>query len=291
MFLLRTRAACAAIALSTLFVTACSATGTDRDDPEDTASPATAGPDASGAPANVRRPSPDAVFDYQLGGAYPPAGKVRAVSRDREAKPADGLYNICYVNAFQTQPGEAVGWWKKHHPDLLLKNDDGHLIVDKDWDEPLLDISTPAKREALMNIVGPWIDGCAAAHYDAVEPDNLDSYERSDGKLTSQHATAFAQLLAARAHKRNLAIAQKNTTALLPQHARIGFDFAVVEECGRYKECPEFSHAYDARVFDIEYGKKDFTAACQAWGKELSITLRDREVSPAGKRGYVYESC
>ncbi|MDT0448362.1 endo alpha-1,4 polygalactosaminidase [Streptomyces hesseae] len=78
---------------------------------------------------------------------------------------------------------------------------------------------------------------------------------------------------------------------LLPQHALISFDFAVVEECGRYKECPEFSRAYNARVFDIEYEKKDFTAACQAWGKELSITLHDREVSPAGKRGYVYESC
>ncbi|GHC73018.1 endo alpha-1,4 polygalactosaminidase [Streptomyces cinnamoneus] len=291
MFLFRTRAACAAMVLSAFFVTACSATGTDQgDDPQETTHPTTEGPDAE-APANVRRPSPDAVFDYQLGGAYPPAGKVRAVARDREAKPADGLYNICYVNAFQTQPGEAVGWWKKEHPDLLLKNDDGHLIVDKDWDEPLLDISTPVKREALMNIIGPWIDGCAAAHYDAVEPDNLDSYERSDGKLTSQHAAAFARLLATRAHKQNLAVAQKNTTDLLPQHTRIGFDFAVVEECARYKECPEFSRAYGARVFDIEYGRKDFTAACRAWGKDLSITLRDREVSPAGKHGYVYESC
>ncbi|MFI1972171.1 endo alpha-1,4 polygalactosaminidase [Streptomyces cinnamoneus] len=239
----------------------------------------------------MRLPRPNVVFDYQLGGAYTPGDKVRAVSRDRGAKPVDGLYNICYVNAFQTQPGDSVSWWKKHYPHLLLKNDDGDLIVDKDWDEPLLDISTPAKREALMNVVGPWIDDCAAAHYDAVEPDNLDSYERSEGKLTPQHAAAFARLLAARAHQRHLAVAQKNTADLLPQHARIGFDFAVVEECGRYKECSEFSDAYGAKVFDVEYGKKDFTAACRAWGKELSVTLRDREVSPAGTDGYVYDSC
>ncbi len=271
--------------LCTALITACSAstTGSRQDD-----DPPAGGTDT---PAKVRLPSPNAVFDYQLGGAYPPAGKVQAVSRDRESKPAAGLYNICYVNAFQSQPGEAIGWWRKHHPDLLLKNDDGDLVIDKDWDEPLLDISTAAKREALMGVIGPWIDGCAAAHFDAVEPDNLDSYERSEGKLTSRDAAAFARLLALRAHQRHLAVAQKNTAGLLPQRTRIGFDFAVTEECGRYKECPDFGDAYGGKVFDIEYAKKDFTAACQAWGSELSITLRDREVSPAGSAGYVFESC
>ncbi|MFI9724138.1 endo alpha-1,4 polygalactosaminidase [Streptomyces sp. NPDC052396] len=282
MILFRSRAALAATLLSTALVTACSAAGTPSDTTESL---------ERSAPAQVRLPSPHTVFDYQLGGAYPPNSKVRAVSRDREAKPAKGLYNICYVNAFQSQPGEAINWWKKHHSNLLLKDDHGRLIVDKDWEEPLLDISTSAKRQALMNIVGPWIDGCAAAHYDAVEPDNLDSYERSEGKLTRQHAIAFAQLLAARAHQRHLAIAQKNGADLLPQRTRIGFDFAVVEECGQYKECSEYSDAYHARIFDIEYVKKNFTAACRAWGKKLSITLRDREVSPAGADGYVYESC
>ena len=155
----------------------------------------------------------------------------------------------------------------------------------------MLDISTPARRTALMGIVGPWIDGCAAAGFDAVEPDNLDSYERSDGKLTSRHAAAFARLLADRAHRRHLAIAQKNTADLLPRHTRIGFDFAVVEECARYKECPDFSEAYGGRIFDIEYVNKDFAAACRSWGKSLSVTLRDRDVRPAGSEGYVRKSC
>ncbi|MFC7303960.1 endo alpha-1,4 polygalactosaminidase [Streptomyces monticola] len=231
------------------------------------------------------------VFDYQLGGPYPPDEAVRAVSRDRTAKPAQGLYNVCYVNAFQSQPGDAVDWWRKHHPELLLKDADGSPVVDEDWDEPLLDLSTPGKRQALMEIVGPWIDGCAKAGHDAVEPDNLDSYERSDGLLTAGHAAAFAELLAERAHSRGLAIAQKNTTDLLPERDRIGFDFAVVEECAAFDECGDFADAYDDKVFAVEYTRKDYAAACRTWGPRLSVTLRDRDVRPAGTKGHVFTHC
>lgn len=246
---------------------------------------------ASGA-GDVRQPPVDAKFDYQLGGPYTPPAKVRAVSRDRTADPAPGLYNICYVNAFQAQPGKkATRWWEREHDDLLLRDDEGRTVVDEDWEEPLLDISTPKKREALAEIVGEWIDGCADAGFDAVEPDNLDSYERSDDLLTTDDAAAFARLLARRAHSQGLAIAQKNTTDLLDRRERIGFDFAVTEECARYKECPDFADAYDGKVFDIEYVTKDFDTACRAWGKKLSITLRDRDVRPADEDGHVYRHC
>ncbi|MGK5638764.1 endo alpha-1,4 polygalactosaminidase [Streptomyces sp. URMC 126] len=301
MTILRSRATIAVMALTTALVTACSAAGSHEDTgPRDSAHADTREKEAREKEApgkeaeekeKVWIPDADTAFDYQLGGAYPPPRGVRAVSRDRTARPAAGMYNICYVNAFQTQPGDAVDWWKKRHPDLLLKNDDGHLVIDEDWDEPLLDISTPPKRDALMKVVGPWIDGCADAGFDAVEPDNLDSYERSDGKLTAEHAAAFARLLTARAHRHRLAVAQKNTADLLPRRARIGFDFAVVEECARYNECSAYGDAYGGRIFDIEYGRKDFTTACRAWGGKLSITLRDRDVRPAGSREYVYASC
>ncbi|MFG2827467.1 endo alpha-1,4 polygalactosaminidase [Streptomyces sp. NPDC048434] len=266
--------------------TACSGART----PEAAGSRTSAPTGGATAPTAVRPPTANAVFDYQLGGAYPPPAGVRAVSRDRTARPAPGLYNICYVNAFQAQP-DAAGVWKERHPELLLRDGRGEPVIDEDWNEPLLDISTGAKRRALMDIVGPWIDGCAKAGFDAVEPDNLDSYERSGGKLTSRHAAAFAQLLAHRAHRRHLAIAQKNTTGLLPQHRRIGFDFAVVEECARYQEFTDFAEAYAQRIFVIEYEKKDFTTACRAWGKALSISLRDREVRPAGAERHVAERC
>ena len=44
--------------------------------------------------------------DYQLGDAYTPPSGTQIVSRDHTADPASGIYNICYINAFQTQPGE-----------------------------------------------------------------------------------------------------------------------------------------------------------------------------------------
>ncbi|WP_250983997.1 endo alpha-1,4 polygalactosaminidase [Rhizobium sp. CG4] len=43
-----------------------------------------------------------AIPDYQLGGSYEPPLGVTVVARDSTAMPAEGLYNICYVNGFQT---------------------------------------------------------------------------------------------------------------------------------------------------------------------------------------------
>ncbi len=133
--------------------------------------------------------------------------------------------------------------------------------------EALLDTSTATKRSRLAKIVGGWIDGCATSGFQAVEPDNLDSYERSDGLLTPEHNAAFAKLLADRAHAAGLAIGQKNTTDLLERRKEIGFDFAVVEECGRYDECGDFADAYDDRVFVVEYADRDFARACVSVGR------------------------
>ncbi|WP_419998900.1 endo alpha-1,4 polygalactosaminidase [Streptomyces boninensis] len=246
-------------------------------------SPGDAGP-------GVRLPQPGAVFDYQLGGPYQPEKQVEAVARDRTAKPAPGRYNICYVNAFQTQPGRSIAWWQKHHDDLLLRRG-GEMVIDEDWGEALLDISTADKRDDLLQVVGPWLDGCARDGYDAVEPDNLDSYTRSDGLLKAKDAVAFARLLAVRAHEKGLAIGQKNTADLLPRSGRIGFDFAVVEECAAYDECGPFIKAYDGRVFAVEYQPAAFERGCRRWGEELSLTLRDLDVRQRGAAGYVFRTC
>ncbi|MEV3933270.1 endo alpha-1,4 polygalactosaminidase [Streptomyces sp. NPDC053728] len=256
---------------------------------------------ASGAPeaagptqaADVLLPTPGMGFDYQIGGGYTPPDGVRAVSRDREDRPVNGLYNICYVNAFQTQPG-ALEWWQGAHPGLLLRDADGELVIDEGWDEVLLDTSTPAKRTQLTQIVGEWIDGCAESGFQAVEPDNLDSFERSQGRLTKAHNAAFATALAARAHSEGLAIGQKNTTDLLGRHDVIGFDFAVTEECAQFDECDAYAEAYDDRVFAVEYegeGDVGFDEACSAWGEDISLVLRDLDVLPAGEQGHVYRSC
>ncbi|MCK7622478.1 endo alpha-1,4 polygalactosaminidase [Streptomyces sp. RS10V-4] len=278
------RRAAGVLALAALPLTGCSPSSPPAGGDHPTA-PAT-------APHGVRLPAADAVFDYQIGGPYPPARDVRVVSRDRTAPPAAGRYNVCYVNAFQAQPGdEATRWWTQHHPGLLLRGRDGEPVIDEDWNEPLLDISTAAKREELLGVVGPWIDGCAKAGFDAVEPDNLDSYQRSDGLLSEDDALAFAALLTRRAHDRGLAAAQKNTSDLLPERRRTGFDFAVTEECARYQECADYADAYGNRVFDIEYRRQDFATACRTWGDRLSFVLRDRDVGRPGDPGYVHAAC
>lgn len=224
-------------------------------------------------------------FDYQIGGAYDPPTGTGIVSRDRTAKPADGVFNVCYVNAFQAQP-EEVGWWRRTHPELLLSRD-GRLVVDDAWNEPLLDISSAEKRAALLRVVGPWIDGCARSGFQAVEPDNLDSYTRSDGLISADDAVAFARLLVDRAHRQGLEIGQKNAVELI---GRVRFDLAVVEECERYDECGVYSRAYE-RVLEVEYSRKWFDHACRARRAHVSLVLRDRDVLPAGAPGHVFDRC
>ena len=234
-------------------------------------------------------PPVDAGVDYQLGGAYAPAAGVGVVSRDRNSAPAPGLYNICYVNGFQVQPDEAA-WWSREHADLLLHDARGEPVIDADWNEPLLDISTPARRAAIASIVGGWIAGCERAGFDAIEIDNLDSYTRSGGRLTEADAVAAMRLFADAAHALALPIAQKNAADLAARRADLGTDFAIAEECARYAECAAYTAAYADHVIVIEYRRADFATACRLF-PGLSIVLRDRPLAPVGARGHVFATC
>jgi hypothetical protein len=236
-------------------------------------------------------PPANAVFDYQIGGSYAPPSGVTVVSRDSAATPAAGLYNICYVNAFQAQPGDE-SWWKTNHPGLLLRDAKGNPVVDQDWDELLLDFSTDAKRAELTTIVGGWMAQCAAKGFQAVEPDNLDSYTRSKGLLTQSQAMAYATSLATRAHAVGLAVGQKNTAELSSATVKAtGFDFAVAEECADFDECGAYTASYGNNVIVIEYSRSGFTKACNAYGSRLSIVRRDVDVTTPGSKSYVYEAC
>ena len=247
-----------------------------------------AAPASASAVGRYTLPPINAMADYQLGGAYPPARGVSVVVRDRADSPAAGHYNVCYVNAFQTQTAE-LGWWTRTNPDLLLTRD-GKYVVDQEWSENLLDISTPSKRARLAAIVGSWIDGCRRAGFQAVEPDNLDSWTRSDGLLTATEAVAYVRLLAARAHADGLAIAQKNAVELAGRRAQTGLDFAIAEECMQYDECGAYATAFSDHVLVIEYDRSNFTAACRRW-PQLSVVLRDVDLVPVGESGYLRDAC
>jgi len=241
------------------------------------------------AGAAPQLPPRNAAFDYQLGGAYPPPTGVAVVSRDRTAAIAPGLYNICYVNGFQIQPNERTAW-ESQHPALILRTASGAPVIDTEWNEALIDISTAAKRTEVAAIVAGWIAGCRQAGFDAVEIDNLDSYARSQGLLTADNAVAMMHAMSDAAHAAGLAIAQKNSTDLVARKAELGTDFAVAEECNEFSECEAYRAGYGDEVLVIEYVETAFNAGCSAF-PSLSIVLRDRELVPLGDAGYVYKGC
>jgi hypothetical protein len=230
----------------------------------------------------IQPPPVKADADYQLGGGYVPASNVGIVVRDSTEAPAAGRYNICYLNAFQTQPGAKAFW--RARPSLILRRG-GKPVIDREWpDEWLLDISKAAKRKRLARIVGGWIRGCAASGYQAVEFDNFNSFSRSRGLIKARHANAFARTLVGIAHRSGLAAGQKNRAAF--DGRRLGFDFAIAESCARWNECGPYLAHYGARVIDIEYRKVDFRKACRQIGSKVSVVYADLELSPGGPRDW-----
>jgi hypothetical protein len=242
----------------------------------------------------VAPPGHGAVFDYQIGGAYRPARDVRIVDRDRTDSPAPGHYNICYVNAYQTQASERR-WWTRNHPNLLLRNASGGFLQDPNWPgEYVLNTSTAQRRRAIAAIEGRWIDGCAKKGFDAIEPDNLDSWTRKgvNHRLSRADNLALATLLTKRAHADGLAIGQKNTVEVSRAgKQQVHFDFAIAEECQVYRECGGYRRYYGSRVYEIEYSRRAFRAACSGHGGTISIIFRDLDVTPRGNPAYRYAHC
>ncbi len=264
------------------------ASGAASDDGSDSPASITA---VSGADSSVSPVPTGTGFDYQLGGAYDAPDGVGVVARDRSAAPLEDGYSICYVNAFQTQPGDTKLWKSS----LLLKKN-GNPVTDPDWpDEILLDTSTASKRADIVKVLTPWIKGCARSGYAAVEFDNLDSYTRSGKALKYEHNAALAKSLVEVSHESGLAAAQKNVAERSTQLKRsAGFDLVVAEECAANEECAQYSSAYGTQVVDVEYTDNlptSFSEMCKKHGAPELMILRDRDLLTPDEDGYVYEPC
>ena len=250
-------------------------------------------------PAPVTLPPTSGVFDYQLGGPsnrLPRQRRIDVVVRDATEKPLPRAYNICYVNGFQTQPDAAAIW--RAHPELLVHTAQGALLTDPDWpDEYVLDPSTPAKREGIVRIIGPMIEGCKRAGFKAVEIDNLDTFTRFN-QVSKDGALALAKRYVQIAHDAGLAIAQKNTAELAPvgKH-QLGFDFAIAESCAAWGECQAYTQAYGSHVLQIEYpdslkaAKRSFKQVCRSPHRAPLTILRDRNLVAHGQPGFIYQRC
>jgi hypothetical protein len=158
----------------------------------------------------------------------------------------------------------------------------GHRVVDSAWGEWLLDLRTPRKRQRLAHIMGTWVHGCAVHGFDAVEFDNLDSFTRSKHLMRRNQAVAYARLLVRKAHANGLSAGQKNFAEF--NGRTIGYDFAIAEECGRYRECASYVANYGSRVLSIEYRRVDFRWTCAHYGSRLAVVLRDLDLTPHGVR-------
>jgi hypothetical protein len=262
-----------------------------------------AGPEVAQGPASagtaaVTLPPVSGRFDYQLGAAYELEGGLDVVVRDATADPADGAYGVCYVNGFQTQPGEA-DLWLDGNEDLLLHDAAGELVVDPDWpDEYVLDPSTQEQRDRILGVLGPVVTGCADAGFDAVEIDNLDTWTRftdpATGLIEKDAALALAAAYIDLAHEAGLAIGQKNAAEVTAQARDLGFDFAVTEECAAYDECGSYTGVYGEHVLQIEYTDNlpdGFDAVCADPDRAPLTILRDRDLVGPGDAAYAYEQC
>lgn len=252
--------------------------------------------------SGVELPPTSGAFDYQLGEPYEVDGSLDAVALDSSQTPPEGVYGICYVNGFQTQPGESAEWLSKRG-DLLLRDASGAPVVDPDWpDEYILDPSTSEQREGILAVLEPFIRGCAAAGFDAVEIDNLDTFTRFDGAAEVRGASideSGALALAARyveiAHHAGLAIGQKNAAELADRgREELGFDFAVAEECGAFDECAIYTAAYGPQVLQIEYTDNlpgGAEAVCSDPQRAPLTVIRDRDLVAAGAPGHFRQQC
>lgn len=157
---------------------------------------------------------------------------------------ARGRRVICYLDA---------GSWEADRPDSARYPRE---VVGRPlprWPgERWLDIR---RLDVLAPILRGRLDRCRAKGFDGVEFDNVDGYVNGTGfPLTGADQLRFNRWLAREAHRRGLAAGLKND----PEQARLlepNFEFALVEECFRHRECAAYGSfvAAGKAVFDVEY--------------------------------------
>jgi hypothetical protein len=137
---------------------------------------------------------------------------------------AKGRKVICYMS---------VGSYEDWRPDTEQFPEE---VLGNDYDgwpgEKWLDIR---RIDLLAPIMLARLDLCKAKGFDAVEPDNMEIYTNHTGfPLTYDDQLRYALWLAEEAHKRGLAIGQKNAPDQVNDLLAV-YDFAILEDAFYYK--------------------------------------------------------
>ena len=262
-----TTTACAEVASPTVVPT-----------PEPTIMPKT--PTTIPTPANDWwRPAPGLKWQWQLTGKLDLNLDVDVIDVDLyvgqsvvDYYHSRGTKVICYIS---------VGSYENWRPDADAFPKE---VLGKDYEgwsgEKWLDIR---RIDLLAPIMRARLDLCAAKGFDAVEPDNMDIHQEDTGfPLTYNDQLRYVQWLADEAHKRGLAIGQKNAPDMTVDLVDV-LDFAILEDAFYYDWANELKPYTDAgkAVFDAEYTDLpgDFEEACrQSQSLKFSAILKHRDL-------------
>lgn len=202
-------------------------------------------------------PVPNGPFHWQLQGILDVDDAIRVVGADLFDTSADqvaawraaGQYPICYINV------GAVEDWRDDAKDFPSE------VIGAPywgWDgENWLDIR---RFELFANVIRARLDLCRDKGFLAIEPDNIDAFEADQSSkptgfdITRADQLRYVNWLITEAHKRGLAIGQKNGADLVPD--LVGqMDFALLESAYRLGFMGEFDPyiGQGKPVFAVEY--------------------------------------
>ena len=186
---------------------------------------------------------------------------------------AQGTKVICYIS---------VGSYENWRTDADQFPDE---VLGKDYEgwsgEKWLDIR---RIDLLSPIMLARLDECAAKGFDGVEPDNMQIWDNDTGfPLTYEDQLHYSLWLAEEAHKRGMAIGQKNAPDQTKDLVGV-FDFAITEDAFYYDWAKDMLPYIQANkpVFAAEYTDfpGDFQAFCRQ-SEELgfSTILKHRDLN------------
>jgi hypothetical protein len=167
-----------------------------------------------------------------------------------------GDHVICYVDV-----GTAENW----RPDYSeLKG--SRLGPVSGWPGEYWISLAPGRLGVVESVMTKRFEMCHDNHFDAVEPDNIDSSDNGTSN-TQAEQIAYDKWVAREIHSLGMSVAQKNyedeSAALEPS-----FDFVIEEQCYQYADCRDLAPYYrnHKTVLEVEYSggisKPQFARAC-----------------------------
>ncbi|MDP8999526.1 MAG: endo alpha-1,4 polygalactosaminidase [Myxococcota bacterium] len=193
--------------------------------------------DLAGAPPDNTK----AVGAYDIDGWNNTASEVMMLH-------AQGMKVVCYMD---------VGSYEPSRPDsnafpASLKGQPVQGWPGEFW----LDVRPSGPNHSILqSILLARFKVCQSKGFDAVEPDNMDSYQNTPGFPTSAaDQIAFNEWVAQTVHGLGMAVFQKNDLAQIPTLVTY-FDGILDEQCNQYAECATLAPytAANKPVWNAEY--------------------------------------